>query len=309
MDGMVVYVWRSNPRSKIRGWVGPGVVICVNAQKTSAWVSMRGVVVKCSMDRVRKATDEEWLGAELIRVLSRDCLRHMQRQGQRGYVDTADEEPPPSEPPGDGTTDDIVGSAAAAEGTDLVQVWPIPSEDAVPSLPEPRADTDAMDTTEVALVPVPVPVDIGGNQVGEPEWVDQPDLNVQPQTPREPSSSGQSEPVAEPSARASPELGRLPLQQSPRLQLQLYCRLVRLFPMGDGPGRKREQSVLRPTCSANTIHPTTPFRILPWTIMRPSTYLKTRRICQRWQIQTRTRKPSRSTMELWLGTTRPRKCG
>lgn len=58
-QGMIVYVWRSSPRSKVRGWVGPGVVICVNPQQTSVWVSMRGVVVKCSMDRVRRATDDE----------------------------------------------------------------------------------------------------------------------------------------------------------------------------------------------------------------------------------------------------------
>ena len=88
--GTVVYVWRCN--KKIRGWVGPGVVICGNPTQTSVWVSMRGVVVKCSMDRVRRATDDEWLGSELIRVLSKDALTHMQRNGQRGYVDTAGEE-------------------------------------------------------------------------------------------------------------------------------------------------------------------------------------------------------------------------
>ena len=58
---------------------------------------MRGVVVKRSRDRVRRATDEEWLGAELIRTLSQDALEHVQRQGQRGYVDTSHEEPPPSD--------------------------------------------------------------------------------------------------------------------------------------------------------------------------------------------------------------------
>ena len=71
--------------------------MCVNPQETSVWVSMRGVVVKCSMDRVRRATDDEWLGAELIRVLSRDALQHVQRHGARGYVDTEGEEPPPAD--------------------------------------------------------------------------------------------------------------------------------------------------------------------------------------------------------------------
>ena len=41
IQGTIVYVWRSS--RKVRGWVGPGVVICVNPQETSAWVSMRGV--------------------------------------------------------------------------------------------------------------------------------------------------------------------------------------------------------------------------------------------------------------------------
>ena len=50
-DGSVVYVWRSNPRSGIRGWVGPGLVVCMNATETSCWISMRGVVVKCSRER------------------------------------------------------------------------------------------------------------------------------------------------------------------------------------------------------------------------------------------------------------------
>ena len=76
-QGSIVYVWRSS--RKVRGWVGPGVVVCINPQYTSAWVSMRGVVVKCSIDRVRRATDEEWLGAELIRVLSQDALQHVRR--------------------------------------------------------------------------------------------------------------------------------------------------------------------------------------------------------------------------------------
>jgi hypothetical protein len=53
--GDVVYVWRS--RGKVKGWVGPGVVVAVNATMTSAWVSMRGVLVKTNMDRIRLATD------------------------------------------------------------------------------------------------------------------------------------------------------------------------------------------------------------------------------------------------------------
>ena len=110
---------------KIRGWVGPGVVVCVNAQNTSVWVSMRGVVIKCSMDRVRRATDEEWLGAELIRVLSRDALQHMRNRGLRGYVDTDNEEPPPAEQEGESDAN-----------ADMQQLIPDPQVD----LPAPVAD-------------------------------------------------------------------------------------------------------------------------------------------------------------------------
>ena len=33
--GDVVYVWRSSPRAKVKGWVGPGLVVCVNDRQTS----------------------------------------------------------------------------------------------------------------------------------------------------------------------------------------------------------------------------------------------------------------------------------
>ena len=58
---------------------------------------MRGVLIKTNIDRVRLATDSEWLGAELIKVLSDDAKQHIAKKGQRGYVDTANEEGPPEE--------------------------------------------------------------------------------------------------------------------------------------------------------------------------------------------------------------------
>ena len=75
-EGDVVYVWRNNTSKQVRGWVGPGLVVCVNGKASSIWVSMRGVLVKCNADRVRIATDEEWLGAEIIKVLSQDARNH-----------------------------------------------------------------------------------------------------------------------------------------------------------------------------------------------------------------------------------------
>ena len=57
---------------------------------------MRGVVVKCSRERVRLATDEEWLGAELIKHLQDDMKAKLTRAGERGYIDI-DNEPLPDE--------------------------------------------------------------------------------------------------------------------------------------------------------------------------------------------------------------------
>ena len=82
--GAVVYVWRANSRSNIRGWVGPGLVININEPGTSVWVSMRGVLVKCSREKVRLATDEEWLGAELMQD---DMRIKLQRKRNRGYIE------------------------------------------------------------------------------------------------------------------------------------------------------------------------------------------------------------------------------
>ena len=60
---------------------------------------MRGVLVKCNADRVRIATDEEWLGAESIKVLSQDARIHRDKHGQRGYIDATDEGGPEPDDP------------------------------------------------------------------------------------------------------------------------------------------------------------------------------------------------------------------
>ena len=86
-----MYVWRNNFRYNIKGWVGPGLAIAINAPQSSVWVSMRGVIVKCNMERVRPASDQEWLGAEIIRVLSAEAKASLERKVQRGYVDATNE--------------------------------------------------------------------------------------------------------------------------------------------------------------------------------------------------------------------------
>ena len=90
-------MWRNNTSKEVRGWVGPGLMVCVNSRASSIWVSMRGVLVKCNADCVRIATDEEWLGAEIIKVLSQDARNHLDKHGQRGYIDVTGEEGPGEE--------------------------------------------------------------------------------------------------------------------------------------------------------------------------------------------------------------------
>eukprot|EP00973_Karenia_brevis_P075430 10476439-Karenia_brevis.AAC.1 len=72
-EGDVVYVWRNNVKHDIKGWVGPGIAVCINSNHSSIWVSMRGVLVKSNVERVRPATDEEWIGSEITRILSADA--------------------------------------------------------------------------------------------------------------------------------------------------------------------------------------------------------------------------------------------
>ena len=52
-------------------------------------------------EQVRKATDAEWLGAELSRALATELLNSRQRSGQRGYDDVEPEGQPTEDPPAD----------------------------------------------------------------------------------------------------------------------------------------------------------------------------------------------------------------
>ena len=94
-------VWRNNNFTGRKGWTAPGVVVAVSPTKTSFWISMRGCLLKCSSEQVRKATDAEWLGAELSKTLATELLKSRQRSGQRGYVDVEAEGQPTEEPPAD----------------------------------------------------------------------------------------------------------------------------------------------------------------------------------------------------------------
>ena len=94
---------------------------------------MRGCLLKCSSEQVRKATDAEWLGVELSKTLATELLKSRQRSGQRGYVDVKAEGQPTEEPPAD-TRPDV--------NQILEAVVPAPS--VLAPIPE---ESDSMDTT------------------------------------------------------------------------------------------------------------------------------------------------------------------
>ena len=99
---------------------------------------MRGCLLKCSSEQVRKATDAEWLGAELSKTLATELLKSRQRSGQRGYVDVETEGQPTEEPPADTRPDvnQILGAVVPAPSV----LAPIPEE------------SDTMDTTIPEIV-------------------------------------------------------------------------------------------------------------------------------------------------------------
>ena len=63
-----------------------------------------------------KATDVEWLGAELTKSLATELLKSRQRSGQRGYVDVETEGQRTEEPPADTRPDvnQILGAVIPA---------------------------------------------------------------------------------------------------------------------------------------------------------------------------------------------------
>ena len=87
---------------------------------------MRGCLLKCSSEQVRKATDAEWLGAELSKTLATELLKSRQRFGQRGYVDLETEGQPTEEPPADTRPDvnQVLGAVVQAPSV----FAPIPEE-------------------------------------------------------------------------------------------------------------------------------------------------------------------------------------
>ena len=126
-------LWCNNKLTGRKGWTGPGVVVAVSPTRTSFWISMRGCLLKCSSEQVRKATDAEWLGAELSKTLATELLKSRQKSGQRGYVDVETEGQPTEEPPAD-TRPDVSHILGAV----------VPEPRVLAPIPE---ENDSMDTT------------------------------------------------------------------------------------------------------------------------------------------------------------------
>ena len=95
---------------------------------------MRGCLLKCSSEQVRKATDAEWQGSELSKTLATELLKSRQRSGQRGYVDVETEGQPTVEPPAD-TRPDV---SQILEGV-------VPAPSVLAPIPE---ESDSMDHAE-----------------------------------------------------------------------------------------------------------------------------------------------------------------
>ncbi len=95
-------MWRHNLVAGTKGWIGPGAVVCISDHQSSVWASMRGRLLKCSAEQVRKANAEEFWGAKLIKSMSDDLPGQLQRRGQRGFIDIIPEGPPePEDDPAD----------------------------------------------------------------------------------------------------------------------------------------------------------------------------------------------------------------
>ena len=104
---------------------------------------MRGSLLKCSGEQVRKAADVEYLGTEFAKVLSQELLKSRERAGQRGFVDvevegTPDEEPPEDTRPNVQEAMGVPSSSDISSGSGGVgRMQPIPEDRELMHVPPP----------------------------------------------------------------------------------------------------------------------------------------------------------------------------
>ena len=88
---------------------------------TTCWISIRGMLLKCSKEQVRKASNEESIGTELVKQIIGETREALESKTQRGFRDISSEETPP-----DSTWVPDEGEAQATPGEDAGTVWTIP---------------------------------------------------------------------------------------------------------------------------------------------------------------------------------------
>ena len=186
-EGDMVYVWRQG-RVGAGRYVGPGVVVIASAG--GAWVNMRGGLWRCANEQLRKATNEESLGVELVnRYLGhmKDSLRN--RRGQRSYVDVIVEGTP--------RLDEAHGEE------ELEQLYDLPDEPLVDREQDPWSNPEAR------------------KSLGQHET-----LEIPPQSSADVPMGPQVSPPSEPSAsrapsKTTPGTSRAPSKASPSTNVEL----------------------------------------------------------------------------------------
>ena len=78
---------RSQPREKHQCFRHDHGV-AVSPTRTSFWISMRGCLLKCSSEQVRKATDAEWLGGSTSVVQTKFCTCVASRRVRTSQIST-----------------------------------------------------------------------------------------------------------------------------------------------------------------------------------------------------------------------------
>ena len=121
--GDLVYVWRNVPGFK--GWTGPGSIVALKGE--TAWVSMRGFLMKVAIAQTRKATSEESLGAELVRHLSEQMLEDLESNAVKYYRDVE----------GEGLPDDGSEGGGYSPSLGPEEAEPLPGGDSPPEEAEP----------------------------------------------------------------------------------------------------------------------------------------------------------------------------
>ena len=145
--GDTVYLWRTT--SDFKGWIGPRILVAESNNQRSLWVSVRGYLVKASREQVRRATSEESLGADLVKVLSAELLENLESGRLKNFKDIEQEGGPIQ------NLDDMEVEPAAHASPNVMEapLEPIQEEEGL----EPSVEDRGQDTAPEAEAPRPLP--------------------------------------------------------------------------------------------------------------------------------------------------------